>query len=104
MADLVLRGIEMPQTCVQCKLRYKLLCLPLSQSLRLRSHKPESGRLPGCPIIGQLPEGHGRLIDADALIKEIDDRSMSDSDWWYEDRIDEMPTIVPAEGGNADGN
>jgi len=51
-----------------------------------------------CPLL-PLPEGHGDLIDRDALIKEIDDRSMSDSDWWYEDRIEEMPPIVPAEGG-----
>ena len=28
-------------------------------------------RMPNCPIICQLPEGHGRLIDADSMEKDL---------------------------------
>ena len=59
-----------------------------------------------CPIICQLPEGHGRLVDADALVDDV--RSL----WDYKTvdgitattvlnqtltDIRNCPTIVPAE-------
>lgn len=52
-----------------------------------------------CPIVCQLPEGHGRLVDADAL-KE--NRWDADTRCGYVQvvdvgEIDNAPTIVPAE-------
>ena len=58
------------------------------------------GHTASCPII-QLPETHGRLIDADALMKHIDEYWIDDA-LWFEDRVDEMPTIIEAEGGGED--
>lgn len=51
-----------------------------------------------CPIICQLPEGHGRLVDADKLADDMKARKaffgrMSDPQCLVED----APTIVPAE-------
>ena len=46
-----------------------------------------------------LPEGHGRLIDADALYKEVASWGMNDyepSD--FLDEIDRAPTIIDKEG------
>ena len=100
MADILIRGMEMPKYgCDHCFLRTGNYCGRIEKNEGVVEYARKSERHPDCPLI-PLPEGHGRLIDADALIKEIDDRSMSDSDWWYEDRIDEMPTIVPEEGGD----
>ncbi len=63
-------------------------------------------------------EGHGRLIDADAFksmclsaTKEARPDFIRHEDWLkscavtmsFCSDIDEQPTIVPAEGGNADG-
>lgn len=39
----------------------------------------------GCSII-ELPKGHGRLIDADAI--------PGDSSWDFADRLDGTPTII----------
>lgn len=43
-----------------------------------------------------LPEGHGRLIDADAIDTRYSDPEVIET-------LQEAPTIVPAEGGGEDG-
>ena len=50
-------------------------------------------RPPNCPIICQLPEGHGRLGDLDELAAGCDDP------YWcrWLGEIEDAPTIVPAE-------
>lgn len=50
----------------------------------------KNGEFPSwCPIICQLPEGHGRLIDADELKQHV--RNV------VREIVDNQPTIVPAE-------
>jgi hypothetical protein len=54
--------------------------------------------MPGCLIVCQLPEEHGRLVDADKLADNMKARKaffgrMSDPQCLVED----APTIVPAE-------
>ena len=46
-----------------------------------------------CHIVCSLPEGHGRLVDADELTDDYDDSYWSR--WLSE--IEDAPTIVPAE-------
>ena len=91
MADILIRGMEMPTQCGNC---------PISTNTRRctilwREFGNPSKRLQDCPLV-PLPEGHGRLGDLDALqdeFKKFHDgkRSML---------IDTAPTIVPAEGGS----
>ena len=57
-----------------------------------------------------LPEGHGRLIDADALIRDKSGEATlwcgyeyQDHSVVFEEDIKNAPTIVPAEGGGEDG-
>lgn len=80
----------------------------------------ETKKLPDwCPILCQLPEGHGRLVDADEIMQDIDEDIELDSrglddmyitgrvrerlrmDRGYKKRFKEYmrkrPTIVPAE-------
>lgn len=61
----------------------------------------EDGTEPDIYDVVPLPEGHGRLIDADAIRSEIDQnrpgRSYEDS--WALTILDHATTIVPAEGG-----
>lgn len=100
MADILIRGMEIPQWCSACACNSMHYCQVLKRDVSefLMTNKfPEN-----CPLV-PLPEKHGRLIDADALIKRIDEACIDDS-WWIESRIDEMQTIVPAEGGGEDGN
>lgn len=63
MADIVIRGMEMPTQCGNC---------PMSTNTRRctilwREFGDPSERLEDCPLI-PLPEGHGRLIIKDGEI------------------------------------
>lgn len=109
MADILIRGVEMPKdqhtiTITICYDGYAVVefrdidCYP--KAIEAYEATP-------------LPEGHGRLIDADALLDEscdvIEDHSGLDyvdpcPIWGYSaNMISHAPTIVPAEGGGKDG-
>ena len=100
--------MEMPQHCGECNLYVDGWCYALTpdspqEKEWYASHKE---RPPMCPILCQLPEGHGRLGDLDALADDV--RSL----WDYKTvdgitattvlnqtltDIRNCPTIVPAE-------
>lgn len=61
MSECVVR-FEMPEKCYQCDIR--LRCPPFLT--KAGQTKP---MCEGCRIICSLPEGHGRLADADKLMK-----------------------------------
>lgn len=57
--------------------------------------------------VSPLPEGHGRLIDAEAFVdymqNRYDNNEITNGDWIdFRLSLKDQPTIVPAEGGNAD--
>ena len=110
MADILIRGMEMPENCGECK---AFVCY--------RQWAGDSGdcfcgitkvdakadaRNADCPL-APLPEGHGRLIDADDALKKIPipTGGVSSVDIYnnIEYFIETRPTIVPAEGGGEDG-
>ena len=97
MADILIRGMEMPKSCDECRLFNESWCMALGVENWRKSYNkpPEGGRLPDCPLV-PLPEGHGRLIDADELIKA---KSVNNIAIMID--IADAPTIVPAEGGGA---
>ena len=99
MSECVVR-MEMPQNCYNCDLRYECNAF-------YAPGKPKP-LMKGCMIVCQLPEGHGRLVDADALADDV--RSL----WDYKTvdgitattvlnqtltDIRNCPTIVPADTG-----
>ena len=77
MADVLIHGMEMPESCSDCFLDYdSIVCMALNKEFPDRStdvgfHAYCSSRMPDCPLIELQP--HGRLIDADALILEKPD-------------------------------
>ena len=62
MIECVVR-MEMPKNCLNCDLRYEC-----NAFYAPGKHKPF---MKGCMIICQLPENHGRLVDADVLVDEL---------------------------------
>ena len=112
MADLVIRGMEMPETCGLCQLCLddSRICNGYCMFFHRRVNMMERDK--NCPII-PLPEGHGRLGDLDALINELRnllDKREKDAAFsgdreagvTWDDAIHHIiaaPTIVPAEGG-----
>lgn len=95
MADVVIRGMEMPKgdpkepTAVWI---YPNGYVRVFAEIGNNVHSAEA--IP-------LPEGHGRLIDADALMSDFVKarwKFFSDGDTFLQ-LLKHAPTIVPAEGG-----
>lgn len=103
MADILIRGMEMPKTCVQCDLKIydpekrwdengieqigAWVCKRTGEVIW------NTQRGEDCPLV-PLPEGHGRLGDLDSLQEEF----KKSHDGKRLMLIDTAPTIVPAEG------
>lgn len=91
MSECVVR-MEMPKCCFACP------CLNgeygyCQADKEERQIEDPNGRPSWCPIICQLPEGHGRLGDLDELAAGCD------APYWcrWLGEIEDAPTIVPAE-------
>lgn len=100
--SILINGMKMPQRCKACRFcgfggrRSELnVCMFTGESQPKLSQK----RMSKCPLV-PLPAGHGRLIDADALLAKDDGYYTQFG--YYPDDIREAPTIVPAEGGGED--
>ena len=95
MADILIRGMKMPKNCNACELA---ALVDISDGLvyGCRALKEmisnDRERLPNCPLV-PVPE-HGRLIDANALIRDWPTGFVKTADV-----INNAPTIIPAEKG-----
>ena len=80
--SILIKGMEMPKNCIR-KMPIKFSELDLRDGL--------------CPLI-ELPP-HGRLIDADALIKQMTEEGWADGCGWA-DALDLAlaPTIIESDG------
>ena len=90
---ILIKGMEMPKTCEDCNL--ESLCSLWIEARRLcgfEDHNESTIRHPDCPLI-EVPDGHKRLIDADALAFAVMDCQNTDQALAA---IDDAPTIIPA--------
>ena len=99
--SIVMR-MEMPKSCEGCwvpsnKCKWRNIAWYLKE-------KPNVGyrdiRNPFCPIICELPEGHGRLVDAKALFERVYEYYGQDNESnenWMMEMINGAHTIVPAD-------
>lgn len=98
MADLVIRGMEIPEYCYECPCHNgeSGYCQAYKSGYLYSIERPAK-----CPLI-PLPEGHGRLIDASEAYDKISEQECG----YYMDMdgvgagLEECRTIVPAEGGS----
>lgn len=122
MADILIRGMEMPEYCYECPCHNgeSGYCQAYKSGYLYSIERPAK-----CPLV-PLQEGHGRLIDADDLVskytEEINELKERAKIHEKEGRlymfrachlraaylaeaklnIEADPTIVPAEGGTDD--
>lgn len=81
--SVLIKGMDMPGMCIERHLRgyiecpYIKHCVVIDNYARERSRNLDESepeykhkRLDGCPLV-EIPTPHGRLIDADAMTKEI---------------------------------
>lgn len=94
--SILIKGMRMPEDCFSCPLKEEGSC-NITNAYAVGINERNSD----CPLV-ELPETHGRLIDAD----ELKDQYPHDSDWEYPvntngyvvQTINEAPTIIEAEG------
>ena len=111
-----IKGMKMPTSCIACLLNFGekrpeyglTICCPYSDGvISWRDKAFDNGRLASCGIIPVPP--HGRLIDADALRKRIEEnidaaKKAGNHEWWYACTVTldfalSAHTIIPAEEG-----
>lgn len=106
MDDIIIRGFDLGNTKLGCPFRADTGygdCYCVAGADVCYANFDERG--PDCPV-DILPEGHGRLIDAERFrvilcrLKERqnDDVAIHALNWAIE-CLDKLDTIVPAEGG-----
>lgn len=97
----VLINMEMPTNCCQCPVRLEVC----KRGYKYLLEHPElyDNRADDCPLIPVPP--HGDLIDRDVLKASLV-FAESTAEWAVQALravlmvIDEMPTVIPASGGN----
>lgn len=101
MSECVIR-MEMPNGCHDCKLRNMVGNCPIpmfdgQDEKKLWTLEECFQRPPWCPIICQLPEGHGRLVDADSIKLPKGFFEKVDNVPKFYEWLNSLPTTVPAE-------
>ena len=108
--SIVIKGMKMPQSCSDCQLNLEQKACSVtgtrwwSDTMVLMDFDCDDERLYDCPLV-ELPEHHGRLIDADYLKEHLyvcatNGRPLHNM---YQDlnelleAIDDIPTVVEAE-------
>lgn len=95
MSEVVVR-MEMPNDCRSCPIAFTSK-FDVPGWHRCEAFTLISGRPANCPIICQLPEGHGRLIDAEKLKAKKYHSDITHENAVAVAEIDWAETIVPAE-------
>ena len=96
--SILIKGMEMPKSCSKCGWfdmgggdGYR--CTLLRKSFDMWN-KISVARDKNCPLI-EIPTPHGRLIDADEMIRIWDGAAFEGS---IKPLIDARPTVIEAEG------
>lgn len=112
--SVIVMGMEMPTNCALCDCSFGALCYV--SPAEVNGYCPGHGRPEWCPLV-ELPEKHGRLIDAEAFkamcretVADLREtvflphekkmvEQLADATEALCLDLDEAPTIVEAEGG-----
>ena len=93
--SVLIKGMKMPKKCLWCPLQYIGFC----QVTKTDVNSDLGRRADDCPLV-ELPEKHGRLIDADALTTDnIVSKAMifGGQVCYSRSDIDNAPTVIEAE-------
>lgn len=101
--SILIKGMDMPRACAFCEL-YEAdtyWCRGAKKEVLYSSEDDKLAEF--CPLM-EIPTPHGRLIDADALIRYkerlVKDADKIEKEYWYVvdvNYINSMPTIIEAE-------
>ena len=93
--SVLIRGMKMPNNCETCEYQTKGACFASGVNKGIITiRRMDKERPDWCPLV-ELPEKHGRLIDADEIyfcLTDGIDQGIA------EEAIMESPTVIEAEG------
>ena len=103
MADILIKGVNMPRNCWECRVsaQYEVVeGMTLACLITMKTKERDDKPIPDwCPLI-ELPP-HGRLIDADAL--DVNFGWLDEAKGYkthitfvYSNDIDRAPTVIEA--------
>lgn len=102
--SVIIKGMRMPHHCLDCPLIVAVdhsipICPFFARTRKKISIEPK--RPDWCPLV-EIPDEHGRLVDADKLLAEAKEQSgpMTGDGWdnWgVYDLIERQKTVVEAE-------
>lgn len=114
MSECVVQ-MKMPKCCDDCDANYDCCACGIIGAFwfrnpRYKEFDSSKERLPDCPIICQLPEGHGRLVDVNDIPLAMVERGQRSSRYKFgemwelnlleiQEALQTVSTIVPAERG-----
>lgn len=103
--SVLVRDMSMPETCDDCQFHryhshHEYVCVATSMLYPMNLANSNGIKKDWCPLV-ELPEKHGRLIDADAMCDDlatVDPKYEFMYDWCI--RVTEaQPTVIEAEDG-----
>lgn len=90
--SVLVKGMSIPDNCESCRFATGFgFCLAKSDNFC--GYTNDRKRPEWCPLV-EVPEPHGRLIDADALDYKL---GASDRDIYVKYTLEEEPTVIEAE-------
>lgn len=102
--SVLVKGMKMPENCKECMSSDLRTTIKCTEWTEISAGRRENERAWSCPLV-EIPEKHGRLIDADALADDLEyDAQNFDDDhelkfnaaMWL--RSNQNKVIVEAEG------
>ena len=103
--NILVKGMKMPWNCIVCPMQFVGMCYvqqPEVDDPRV-AHTTDQcvSRASWCPLV-EIPDGHGRLIDADALKSYMEECKGENAMAIYATGyargfIDKAPTIIPSD-------
>lgn len=100
--SIMVKGMEMPKNCKDCRFWMLFLgrYLCFAQNVEVSDYTFEfmsQNRLPNCPLVEVRP--HGKLIDADELLKKVREKADFPSEEWCKaiECIENAPTVLEEE-------
>ena len=99
MSSVLIRGMEMPENCAECKMWSICECLNDFEDFESICYAVEDGDLvrdKNCPLI-ELPP-HGRLADLDKIIEDYWDGTNMEIDEGDLKAIIQYKVVIEAEG------
>lgn len=98
MSNILIKGMEMPENCAECRFWSVCECLKDYEDYVSVLESVDDGDLvrdDNCPLV-EIPTPHGRLIDADKLMRDIDEYHLSDGK--FQHWVEVQQTVIEPEG------